>query len=146
MKVSKRGFLKSITGALLATSTIVVNQSAASGSERSTRTKRSLIGGFGSNTFCFINFMKGFSRQSFGNALPSELNDDGYPRKALTGEIFGYIPLPAGYTGDWVVKWTGALAFSIEGATNITAGDHFVSRARTAGDETHFSEIGRAHV
>lgn len=99
-----------------------------------------LMGGFAGNAFTFINFAKGWQFMPVTAALPPTLlNDDGYP---TTPQNFGgSIPMPSlsEYSGQWVVKWTGGLAFRFLVATNVVSGSSFITGGGAGSGNTGFS-------
>jgi hypothetical protein len=72
----------------------------------------------------FMNFMKGYGSQSFAvGTSPSDLDVNGYPNKALAGNIGGAIAMPSRFCRrdvTWVIKWpaTTILKFVVNNATS----------------------------
>lgn len=57
-----------------------------------------------------INFMKTAVFSSAANAFPASIDADGYPTSAPSSNITYSIKLPAGYSGSWIIDWTGQVA------------------------------------
>lgn len=92
------------------------------------------VNGFDVSDYPFRNLFKDFGslQSGSGYAFPSIMTAAGYPEGTPSINIFGTInPFPTEYTGNYVLKWTGAISvgtgLQLATGTTVSSGGGFVN-------------------